>query len=109
MKPIWAGLVLLILSGCLKDESVSGQTDSDEIWHLVAVNGSKTDGNYTLQFPERGKLSGAGPCNDYQAQQTAPLPWFEVKNLKDTGKSCDQIGSEKNYLETLTRMTFLTS
>lgn len=107
MKRLWPVFILLALAACLRDESISGQTTAGEIWQLVTVNGSKAASGYTLQFPERGKLSGNGPCNSFQARQTAPLPWFEVRDLRTSGRSCDQFANETAYFEALSRMTLI--
>ena len=100
-------LLALSLSACLKDETISGQTDASEVWHLTTLNGTPITEPITLTFPEQGQIAGQAPCNRYTATQTAPLPWFETGPIAATKRACPALALESTYLNTLTTMTLI--
>jgi len=59
----------------------------------------------TISFPEEGRIAGQAPCNRYFANQTVPLPWFEVKELGSTKMACPELAMEGRYFELLQKMT----
>lgn len=96
---------LLALSACQKDETVSGQTLDSDTWVLQSLNTEAISTEITLTFPEEGKISGRAPCNRYFGAQTAPLPWFSVKNIGATKMACPNLALEAQYFEALAQMT----
>lgn len=100
-------IALSILTTCNKDETVSGQSDSETIWQLTAMNEAPVDVNVnvTITFPEEGKIAGQAPCNRYFGSQTAPLPWFEVKGMGSTKMACQHMELEGQYFALLQKMT----
>lgn len=103
---IRSSLILLsILTACLKDETVSGQTTASDIWVLNTINDIPSGGRITIEFPEEGRIAGQAPCNRYFATQTAPLPWFEVSQIGSTKMACPDLDLETRYFTLLEEMT----
>lgn len=100
-------IAALALSACQKDETISGQTSSTDIWQLMQMNGTPIKHNITLTFPEKGKIAGSAPCNRYFAAQTAPLPWFEVGPIGATKRACPDLKLESDYFKILSKMTLI--
>lgn len=100
-------IILTFLSACQKDETISGQIDPQDNWTLIAMNGVKPDQTITINFPEKGKIVGKAPCNNYFSNQTAPLPWFEAKNIGSTKRGCPHLQLEQQYFDTLAKMTVI--
>ncbi len=98
-------IVLSILTSCFKDETVSGQTGDEALWLLSTMNESPVTTRITIAFPEEGKIAGQAPCNRYFGNQTAPLPWFEVKGLGSTKMACPELELETQYFTLLQKMT----
>ena len=104
---ILALIAALSLTACLKDETISGQTDAAETWVLTQMNGTPVSVEVTLTFPEEGKTAGRATCNRYFADQTAPLPWFETGPIGATKMACPDLALETEYFKTLTAMTLI--
>ncbi|WP_420861443.1 META domain-containing protein [Algirhabdus cladophorae] len=104
---IFLPFVLILLSGCFKDETISGFTDTTTVWQLVEIDGNRTEGPVTLEFPEEGRIAGKGPCNRYFASQTAPYPWFEVSAIGSTKMACPNLRAEAAFFSTLQAMTLI--
>lgn len=98
-------ILLSILTSCFKDETVSGQTDNDVVWLLSTINEAPVAARITITFPEQGKIAGQAPCNAYFGDQTAPLPWFDVKGIGATRMACPELELESQYFELLQNMT----
>jgi heat shock protein HslJ len=98
-------ILLSVLTACLKDETVSGQTTASDVWVLNTMNGTSVDTQITIEFPEEGRISGQAPCNRYFATQTAPLPWFEVGPIGSTKMACPKLNLESHYFTALQQMT----
>lgn len=108
MKITFVSLILAFaLSFCHKDETITGLTTDAEIWQLTQMNGVEITAPITLNFPEKGKIAGAGPCNRYFADQTAPLPWFEAKTIGATRMACPDLKLEGDYFKALSSMTLI--
>ena len=97
--------ILLALSACPKDETISGQTDPATIWVLTHLNDQPVATRITLTFPKQGELAGQAPCNGYSAPQIAPLPWFESGPIASTKMACAELALEARYFEALAAMT----
>ena len=100
-------VILMSLSACLKDETISGQSDASEVWALVRMNETEISTPITLTFPEKGKIAGRAPCNRYFASQNAPLPWFEAGPIAATKVACPELALESLYFQTLASITLI--
>ena len=94
-----------VLTSCSPDETVSGQTNAEEVWTLTSMNEVSIHETITIAFPEEGRIEGRAPCNRYFASQKAPLPWFEVKAIGATKMACPSLKLEQTYFENLQKMT----
>lgn len=97
----------LLLSACLKDETISGQTNATDVWVLQTLNGQAVTSRITLTFPEKGRIAGKAPCNTYSGAQTAPLPWFDPGPILATRMACDALDLETRYFDVLAKMTLI--
>lgn len=97
--------MLVSLSFCQGDETISGYLNSDAVWTLKSINGTDFDANATLTFPEEGKVAGKAPCNSYFGTQIVPYPWIEIENLAMTKMACSELPQETAFLSALTDMT----
>ncbi len=97
-------IILFTLTTCSKDETVSGQTDTTDVWVLTELGNSPVTPRITLEFPEQGRITGQGPCNKYSGSQTVPMPWFEVKGLAATKMACPDLKLETRYFDLLQEM-----
>jgi len=96
---------LLLLAGC-GDETLTAY--SPEVsFSLVSINGLAFSSTATLEIGKAGEITGAAPCNNYRASQSAPYPWFEVGPILATKRACPDLAAETNYFETLKRMTIV--
>lgn len=99
--------ITLPLSACLKDETISGQTNVTDVWVLQSLNGQTVTSRITLTFPGKGRIAGKAACNNYSAVQTAPLPWFEPGPILATRIACDALDLETRYFNVLAKMTLI--
>jgi heat shock protein HslJ len=100
-------VLLLILPACIKDETVSGYTDTETVWRLVEIDGIATDQTVTIQFPEEGRFTGQAPCNRYFGAQTVPYPWFKAETIGSTKMACPDLAAKVAYFKALTAMTLI--
>lgn len=98
-------IIAAIFSSCSPDETISGQTESADIWVLQSINDEPVTETITLEFPEEGRITGRAPCNQYFATQSAPLPWFEVSKIGATKMACPALKKEQEYFEHLQIMS----
>jgi heat shock protein HslJ len=101
MKTLWAAS--LLLAGC-GDETVTGFADATR-FALSTLDGRAFDATATLDIGTTGRISGAGPCNTYNATQSAPYPWFEIGPIAATRRACPDLNAEQLYFESLSQMT----
>ncbi len=99
-------ILLFALSTCSKDETVSGQTNTADVWLLTEMDNAPVSRRITLKFPEEGRISGQAPCNKYSASQTVPMPWFEIKGFGATKMACPDLNLETQYFGLLQKMTY---
>lgn len=97
--------VLLVLGACTFDETMTNYGASNTRWALTEVNGAAFLANVIISFPAPGKISGKGPCNQFNATITAPYPWFNIDNISSTKMACPDLNLEKVFLKTLNEMT----
>jgi len=98
-------LAIIGLAGCKYDETISGYTDTDASWKLTLLNGAPFKARATISFPSKGKASGMAPCNHYNANQDAPLPWFEITSVASTKMACPDLKAEHQFFSVLQTMT----
>lgn len=99
------GLIAISCMACQPDETISGYADPAAVYTLKTVNDAPFDATATITFPEEGVVRGMGPCNSFQASQTAPYPWFELGPIAATKRACPNLPAETSFFEVLTRMT----
>ena len=93
--------LVLGVTACQADETISGYADKDVIWMLSDLNGTKMQSKITLTFPEKGKIAGEAPCNRYFGAQTKPLPWFKTGPIASTKMACPFSEEESKYFTAL--------
>ncbi len=98
------GLALLALAGC-RDESVAGYGALGTDWRLIEIDRKPVTAPVTLRFSDKGAITGEAPCNSYFGTQTAPYPWFSLKDVAATRRACPALDQETAYLQALTSMT----
>lgn len=106
MRLALAVMALSALGAC-KDETVTGYGGADQIWHLESIDGAAFGARATLEFPAKGALAGAGPCNTYSGRQTVPYPWFSAESVVTTKRACPELGAEALYLAALRDMSLV--
>lgn len=95
----------LTLSGCFKDETLTGYGAGGVTWELTEMDGSKFPATATLRFPEKGRISGKAPCNAFNGTQSAPYPWFKAENIASTKRACPDLVLENRFFTALGAMT----
>jgi heat shock protein HslJ len=95
----------ILLTACLKDESVSGYAVPEAIYVLQELDAAAFTAGASLQFPGRGQVTGKGPCNGFRATQTLPYPWIEIQDLVATKRACPDLAAEATYFAALQAMT----
>ncbi|QBF30019.1 META domain-containing protein [Thalassococcus sp. S3] len=100
-------LLTLLIASCQPDETVRGHGAGDRIWVLQELNGAPFTPRATLQFPERGRMTGDAPCNRYSTGMTMPYPWFEVGPIAATKRGCPDLDAEVAFFDALRSMTLV--
>jgi heat shock protein HslJ len=54
----------------------------------VELDGDASDALLRLRFPAEGEVTGTDACGTFTARQTAPYPWFELRELDDAPAGC---------------------
>ena len=98
-------VILLLLSACTGDETISGYAGVGSSWTLTEIDGGSPGAPLRIQFADKGQIKGAGPCNSFAARQTAPYPWIEITEVVTTERACDQLAQETRFLAVLSRMS----
>lgn len=98
-------IALVAMGGCLADETLTGYGAADRIWVLDSIDGVAFAARAELLFPEEGKITGRGPCNQFFGDQRAPYPWFDVGPLGSTRMACPQLSAETAFFRALESMT----
>lgn len=96
------------LSGCLfeePDETLFAYGAGARQWTLKRVNEAPFEALATLKFVPEGVVTGQAPCNAFSATQTAPYPWFAIKDVQVTRMACENAADEVMFFETLNSMT----
>ncbi len=98
------GLTGVILSACASDETLFAKGAGTREWALESINGKTVTAEASLTFGPRGDVMGRAPCNSFSAKQTAPYPWFEIKDLSVTKRHCDLALEETEFFEAFAAM-----
>lgn len=105
MKLVLITTACIALAACVGDETLSGYGASGTEWVLNDLDGAPLAGEFVLQFPEEGKMTGRTKCSFFEASQTAPYPWFEIGQIEITKRNCLPTRDENRFLEVLQKMT----
>lgn len=103
----FALILTLALTGCLKDETISGRTAPSDVWVLSLIGEATVTERITIRFPEQGRVTGEAPCNSYFAEQSAPLPWIDLGPIGATRRACPTLELETRYFGLLERMALV--
>jgi heat shock protein HslJ len=98
--------LIVLLAACGPDETISGYADRETIYALASIDDAPFTARATIAFTQEGSVSGAGPCNTYQATQSVPYPWFALGPIASTRRACPELGQEGAYFEALSEMRF---
>ena len=98
-------LLIPLLLGYCKDETLTGHGAAEQVFTLVSINDAPFEANATISFPEEGQIAGQGPCNSFTATQDVPYPWFKAGPIAATKTACPDLNAEALYFETLSNMT----
>jgi len=98
-------LLPLILMGCAPDESISAYVVTGSPYTLTEVNGQTTAITATIEFGEKGKITGQGPCNRYFTLTEDPYPWVKIEGIGATKMACPALADEQIYFSALESMT----
>ncbi|MGR3760782.1 META domain-containing protein [Roseobacteraceae bacterium NS-SX3] len=104
LRPAAAWLALLLPLTACGDETVAGYGASGKVWKLAEIDGAGFPAAATLSFPQRGRIAGTAPCNNFSGAMTAPYPWFEAETLAVTRRACADLDAEAAFLAALQDM-----
>lgn len=102
-----AALALTLLSGCKKDETVRAYGGGDTTWKLVELKGTTFGAEATIAFPNKGEVTGTGPCNAFTSTIEVPYPWFKLGPIASTRKACPALAAETAYFRALKEATLV--
>ena len=97
--------MLLGLGFCQGDETISAYSPEGVTWNLASIDGVAFDSNATITFPKEGEIAGKAPCNSYFGKQSAPYPWFGLKDIGATRMACPDLEQENLFFAALNEMT----
>jgi heat shock protein HslJ len=98
-------LASLVLSACYGDETVRAYGAADKVWTLIELRDTRFTATATLSFIEKGRIAGKAPCNNFNASQDAPYPWFNVGPIASTRMACPEMAAEHAFFEALSEAT----
>ena len=87
------------------DETISGYADRSAVYQLSDIGGVPYKARATITFPEEGRATGEGPCNAWNAMQSAPYPWIDLGPIAATKRACPELGQEAVFFEALAKAT----
>lgn len=102
---IRAALLIPLLLGFCKDETLTGYGAAGQVFVLESINDIAFQAQATISFPEEGQITGSAPCNSYTATQEVPYPWFKAGPIAATKRACPDLAAEALYFESLSKMT----
>lgn len=102
---IRAAILIPLVLGFCKDETLTGYGATGKIFVLETINGADFPGHATISFPGKGRIAGKGPCNSFTATQLQPYPWFQAGPIAATKRHCAKLSAELLYFQALSVMT----
>ncbi len=97
-------LLLPLLLGYCKDETLTGYGAQGQVFVLQTINGDPFPARAAITFPEEGRIAGEGPCNGFSASQNQPYPWFEAGPIAATKRACPDLDAEAQFFRSLSEM-----
>ncbi len=94
---------VLALAACA-DETVSGYAHPGP-WRLTQLDGQSVTRPVTLRFPVEGRVAGEMPCYRWEAQQTAPYPWFVLSHFRLDRQPCEDPEGDEAAVHALASVT----
>ena len=95
-----------LLATCGPDETISGFATPQASYRLISLDGVDFTARASVRFPDPGQVTGTGPCNNFNAVQRVPYPWFELGPIASTRRACPELGAETTYFAALGEMRF---
>lgn len=96
-----------LLNSCQKDETISGYAVPGAMYWVQTIGGEPFAARANITFPQPGQITGEAPCNQYEAKQTLPYPWFNIEALAATKRACPDLGLEAEFFKSLASMTLV--
>ena len=88
---------LMLMAACEPKPDVQSVDGS---YRLAGIDGQKVPANATLQIAGN-QISGQGPCNAYNAQNSAAWPAVALSPIASTRRACITEGGESAYFAAL--------
>ena len=101
--------IVLLLTACGPDETISGYAVRDATYRLIDIDGTDFAARATISFGDNGSVTGRGPCNSFHSTQTLPYPWFNLDPIASTRVACPDLAAEQIYFAALADMTLAES
>lgn len=97
--------VVLAMAGCTTDQGPAGPLASfDGTYRLVTIDGNAIPGSANLTIDGQA-IHGQGPCNLYNAQNSANWPQMSLTAIASTRRACVIEGGEAAFLAALGQVT----
>ncbi|KPA23555.1 hypothetical protein shim_01630 [Shimia sp. SK013] len=103
-------LGLWLLAACSPDETLTKYGGANFDWRLIKIDNRLVSYHNVIRFDETGAVTGAGPCQTFTANQTAPYPWFVLENLSVSEPSevaCQLAKEDAAFFAALRDMTLV--
>jgi heat shock protein HslJ len=95
----------ICLAGCDRDETLRAYGAADKLWQVTELRDAPFTARATLSFPEKGRITGTGPCNKFTASQEVPYPWFRAGPISATRMACPDLEAETAFFTALSAAT----
>ena len=86
---------VMLMAACAQN-----QPGFDGSYRLAGIDGQKVPANATLMIAGN-QISGQGPCNAYNAQNSAAWPAVALSPIASTRRACITEGGEAGYFAAL--------
>lgn len=106
-KRLFFATFFMLCTSCGPDETISAYANPLSIYVLQSLNGEPIAARADISFPEKGTVSGNGPCNVFQATQSAPYPWLALGPIAATRRACPDLALESAYFQALEAVTLV--
>lgn len=105
MKRLLPLIGLMALVACDPSETLTKYGGAAYAWRLVEVDGATVTFANEIAFGPHGSVNGVGPCSRFTARQTAPYPWFELREIDAFSEDrCALSAQELRYFADLQEM-----